>query len=302
MHLKDIPRLILGFLLVVMFMGFQTLVFVDAVALNPMSYYSYLEDPAYFSRLKGAVDTGMGDIARYTNIPEEALLTGYTDSELSDFSKSAVRQFLEYLGGKTDTLTISFDDKILKSNVENAVRSYAGGAGISYNATLSAQVEDITKIAVDAVNSYSMIIDPNLLMQTGIPQKLAEILSYLRMTEVGLAVGALLFVLCLWLTNRKHPMRVLWWSGAALFVSSLTLILPAAVLRITNLASKFGTKETYIKWIAQTICNSFFDKWMMIQFVFLVVGVLMMIYYVFWRKRKKQRVKAHFNQNEKNLI
>ena len=266
MHLKDIPRLILGFLLVVMFMGFQTLVFVDAVALNPMSYYSYLEDPAYFSRLKGAVDTGMGDIARYTNIPEEALLTGYTDSELSDFSKSAVRQFLEYLRGKTDTLTISFDDKILKSNVENAVRSYAGGAGISYNATLSAQVEDITKIAV------------------------------------GLAVGALLFVLCLWLTNRKHPMRVLWWSGAALFVSSLTLILPAAVLRITNLASKFGTKETYIKWIAQTICNSFFDKWMMIQFVFLVVGVLMMIYYVFWRKRKKQRVKAHFNQNEKNLI
>ena len=116
---KDILRIIIAFFLGMVLIAFQSVLFLDAILLNPISYYEYVNTPAYYDKLKEQIDFGLEEVARYTNIPGEVLTSAVTDTEIKDYSQTAVKEMIAYLRGDRLDYTLKYDTTKLKASIES---------------------------------------------------------------------------------------------------------------------------------------------------------------------------------------
>ncbi|MDO9493739.1 hypothetical protein [Acetobacterium sp.] len=283
---KDILRILLAFLLGMVLIAFQTILFLDAILLNPISYYEYANTPAYYDKLKEQIDFGLEEVARYTNIPGEVLTGAVTDLEIKDYTQTAVKEMIAYLRGNSQDYSLKYDTTKLKTNIESYAKDYAAQKNQPYNETLTAEVERISSLSGTRIENYTMIIDPALLKQVGADKKIQQVLSKIRLAELGLIVAALVLVLLLWLTNKNHRMRTLWWSGSALLVSSIVLLIPGIVVAFMNVAGRVGLKDSYVTWVLERTIDSMLTKWNLMQALFLIIGILLMVGYLLYRRKQ----------------
>ncbi|MDK2942806.1 MAG: hypothetical protein PWP56_2319 [Acetobacterium sp.] len=280
---KDILRILIAFLLSLVLILFQTIIFFDVILLNPISYYEYVNTPAYYDKLKEQIDFGLEEVGRYTNIPGDILTTSVTDSEIKEYTQSAIKEMVAYLRGDIQNYTLEYDTAKLKAKVESYVKGYATQNNLTYDESMAAEVEKITAMAGSRIETYTMIVDPTLLQQFGVDKKIQKVLSKIHLAEAALVLTMLLLVFLLWLTNKHHRMRTLWWAGSSLLVSSLVLLIPGIVITFMDVAGRLGLTDNYVTWVLERSINSMLIKWSLMQILFLVVGVLVMAGYVLYR-------------------
>lgn len=288
---KDILRIIIAFFLGMVLIAFQSVLFLDAILLNPISYYEYVNTPAYYDKLKEQIDFGLEEVARYTNIPGEVLTSAVTDTEIKDYSQTAVKEMIAYLRGDRLDYTLKYDTTKLKASIESYAKDFATQKNQPYNETLVAEVERISSMAGTRIETYTMIIDPALLKQVGVDKKIQLVLSKIRMAELALIVAAMVLILLLWLTNKHHRMRTLWWTGSSLMVSSVVLLIPGLVINFMNVAGRVGLKDSYITWVLERSINAMLMKWNLMQTLFLVIGILLMVIYLLYRRKQIKKSK-----------
>ena len=288
---KDILRIIIAFFLGMVLIAFQSVLFLDAILLNPISYYEYVNTPAYYDKLKEQIDFGLEEVARYTNIPGEVLTSAVTDTEIKDYSQTAVKEMIAYLRGDRQDYTLKYDTTKLKANIESYAKDFATQKNQPYNETLVAEVERISSMAGTRIETYTMIIDPALLKQVGVDKKIQLVLSKIRMAELALIVAAMVLILLLWLTNKHHRMRTLWWAGSSLMVSSVVLLIPGLVINFMNVAGRVGLKDSYVTWVLERSINAMLMKWNLMQTLFLVIGILLMVIYLLYRRKQIKKSK-----------
>lgn len=290
---KDVLRIIIAFLLGLVLIALQSILFLDAILLNPISYYEYINTPAYYDKLKEQIDFGLEEVARYTNIPGDVLTNSVTDVEIKEYTQTAIKEMIAFLRGEQPDYSLKYDTTTLRANVEAYVKNYAAQKNQAYDASMTKEVDQIVSLSGERIETYAMIIDPSLLKQVGMDKKIQKVLSKIRLAEIGLALTAAAGVLLLWLTNKHHRMRTLWWSGSALLVSSLVLLIPGIVIKFMNVAGRVGLKESYITWVLERSINTMLMKWILMQLLFLVLGVLLMSAYVWYRRQQRKK-----SQNE----
>lgn len=288
---KDILRIIIAFFLGMVLIAFQSVLFLDAILLNPISYYEYVNTPAYYDKLKEQIDFGLEEVARYTNIPGEVLTSAVTDTEIKDYSQTAVKEMIAYLRGDRLDYTLKYDTTKLKASIESYAKDFATQKNQPYNETLVAEVERISSMAGTRIETYTMIIDPALLKQVGVDKKIQLVLSKIRMAELALIVAAMVLILLLWLTNKHHRMRTLWWAGSSLMVSSVVLLIPGLVINFMNVAGRVGLKDSYVTWVLERSINAMLMKWNLMQTLFLVIGILLMVIYLLYRRKQIKKSK-----------
>lgn len=81
-------------------------------------------------------------------------------------------------------------------------------------------------------------------------------------------------------------MRTLWWSGSALLVSSIVLLIPGIVIKFMNVAGRVGLTDNYVTWVLERSINTMLMKWNLMQGLFLIIGVLLMLGYVLYRRKQ----------------
>lgn len=295
-ELKDILRIMLSFLLGIALIFFQAILFLDAILLNPISYFEYANTPAYYDKLREQIDFGLEEVGRYTNIPGEVLTQSVTDAEIKQYTQTAISEMIAFLRGDVQDYTLKFDKTKLKADLEVYVKDYASQKNLPYDEALAKEVEVIAIMSGERIETYTMIIDPALLKQVGVDKKIQSVFSKIRLAEAGLGLLILLLVFLLWLTNKHHRMRTLWWTGSSLMVSSIVLLIPGMVIKFMNVAGRIGLTDNYITWVLERSINSLLTKWNLMQSLFLVIGVLLMLSYVLYRRKKKNNSK---NKNRK---
>lgn len=283
---KDILRIAIAFLLGIVLIFFQAVLFLDAILLNPISYYDYVNTTVYYDKLKEQIDFGLEEVGRYTNIPGDVLTSSVTDVEIKEYTQTAIKDMIAFLRGDLQDYTLKYDTTKLKANVETYVKNYAAQKNQAYDETLTSEVERIVTLSGDRVETYAMIIDPSLLQQVGADKKIQKVFSQIRLAEIGLAAAIMLLVFLLWLTNKRHRMRTLWWAGSALLVSSIVLLIPGIVVKFMNVAGRVGLTDSYVTWVLERSINSMLMKWNLLQLLFLVIGVLLMAGYVLYRRKQ----------------
>lgn len=288
---KDILRIFIAFLLGMVLIAFQTVLFLDVILLNPISYYEYVNTPAYYDKLKEQIDFGLEEVGRYTNIPGEVLTSAVTDTEIKDYTQTAVKEMIAYLRGDRLDYTLKYDTTKLKANIESYAKDFAAQKNQPYNETLVAEVERISSMAGTRIETYTMIIDPTLLKQVGVDKKIQLVLSKIRMAELALIVAAMVLIFLLWLTNKHHRMRTLWWTGSSLMVSSVVLLIPGIVINFMNVAGRVGLKDSYVTWVLERSINAMLMKWNLMQTLFLVIGILLMVIYLLYRRKQIKKSK-----------
>ena len=288
---KDVLRILIAFFLGMVLIAFQTVLFLDVILLNPISYYEYVNTPAYYDKLKEQIDFGLEEVGRYTNIPGEVLTSAVTDTEIKDYSQTAVKEMIAYLRGDRLDYTLKYDTTKLKANIESYAKDFAAQKNQPYNETLVAEVERISSMAGTRIETYTMIIDPTLLKQVGVDKKIQLVLSKIRMAELALIVAAMVLIFLLWLTNKHHRMRTLWWTGSSLMVSSVVLLIPGIVINFMNVAGRVGLKDSYVTWVLERSINAMLLKWNLMQTLFLVIGILLMVIYLLYRRKQIKKSK-----------
>jgi len=288
---KDVLRILIAFFLGMVLIAFQTVLFLDMILLNPISYYEYVNTPAYYDKLKEQIDFGLEEVGRYTNIPGEVLTSAVTDTEIKDYSQTAVKEMIAYLRGDRLDYTLKYDTTKLKANIESYAKDFAAQKNQPYNETLVAEVERISSMAGTRIETYTMIIDPTLLKQVGVDKKIQLVLSKIRMAELALIVAAMVLIFLLWLTNKHHRMRTLWWTGSSLMVSSVVLLIPGLVINFMNVAGRVGLKDSYVTWVLERSINAMLLKWNLMQTLFLVIGILLMVIYLLYRRKQIKKSK-----------
>ncbi|HAZ05411.1 MAG TPA: hypothetical protein DCY58_02660, partial [Acetobacterium sp.] len=132
---------------------------------------------------------------------------------------------------------------------------------------------------------------PTLLKQVGVDKKIQLVLSKIRMAELALIVAAMVLIFLLWLTNKHHRMRTLWWTGSSLMVSSVVLLIPGIVINFMNVAGRVGLKDSYVTWVLERSINAMLMKWNLMQTLFLVIGILLMVIYLLYRRKQIKKSK-----------
>ena len=244
---KDILRIIIAFFLGMVLIAFQTVLFLDVILLNPISYYEYVNTPAYYDKLKEQIDFGLEEVARYTNIPGEVLTSAVTDTEIKDYSQTAVKEMIAYLRGDRLDYTLKYDTTKLKASIESYAKDFATQKNQPYNETLVAEVERISSMAGTRIETYTMIIDPALLKQVGVDKKM--------------------------------------------MVSSVVLLIPGLVINFMNVAGRVGLKDSYVTWVLERSINAMLMKWNLMQTLFLVIGILLMVIYLLYRRKQIKKSK-----------
>ncbi|MDO4289559.1 MAG: hypothetical protein Q4C55_10265 [Eubacterium sp.] len=277
--------------MLVCLLAFSCLLFVDVTVLNVRSYTSQLDNEETFNLLKTSVDEGMRQLAQYTNVPETALTSAYTDDEIRDFAAESYENMVRYLKGESNTLEISYPSDSLYAGVSAAVQEYAASSGVAYDVALESQVQSITDMAVTAINSYVMVVDPNLLNQTGVLAKARGVFEMIPTGLQYLGLGVVILILLLWLINRRHRMRTFWWTGSAFAACGMTLLIPGLIMKFSGLASQFGSRDLYAFRFIQDLVENFLTRFCLFGVIDLLLGILLMATYVLWRRRKLAQVR-----------
>lgn len=283
---KDLLKILISFLLILVLIALQAILFLDAILLNPISYYEYINTPAYYDKLKEQIDFGLEEVGRFTNIPGELLTGAVTDGEIKDYTQTAIKEMIAYLRGDRQDYSLKYDTSAIKAKLETHVKDYAAKNNRPYDEQLAAETQKISNMAGSRIESYAMVIDPALLKQFGADKKIQRVLSKIRIAEAGLVLAMLLLVFLLWLTNKNHRMRTLWWSGSALLVSSIVLLIPGIVIKFMNVAGRVGLTDNYVTWVLERSINTMLMKWNLMQGLFLIIGVLLMLGYVLYRRKQ----------------
>lgn len=283
---KDILRFFFSFILIIVLVFFQSLVFVDSVLLNPNSYFDYINTPSYYEKLREQIDFGLEEVGRFSNVPGEVLTSSLSDSEIKEYTQTATREMLQFLRGEIKDYTLKFDTEKLKNNLETYVKDYANQRNQPYSEELQKEVEAITKMAGDRIETYTMVVDPTLLKELNLDKKVQSVLSKVTLAMIGSGILILLLSFFLWSTNRNHRMRTLWWVGSSIGVSSIVLLIPGITVSLMNIAGRIGLTENYLTWVLEKSINDLILKWNLIQLGFLVIGILLMLSYFLYRKIK----------------
>ncbi|KNZ42887.1 hypothetical protein [Acetobacterium bakii] len=284
--IKDVFRIIISFFLGIVLIFFQAVLFLDFILLNPISYYEYVNIPAYYEKLRDQIDFGLEEVGRFTNLPGDVITASVKDVEIKDFTQTAVSEMIAFLRGDINDYTLRYDTTAIKNNLESYTQNYAAQRNQPYTQELAKQVDEIAKMSGERIETYTMIIDPALLKQVGMDKKIQSVFSKMRFMEMTLAGLMLLLVFILWLMNKHHRMRTLWWTGSSLMVSSIVLLIPGITIELMNISERIGLTDNYITWVLERSIDSTIIKWNLMQLIFLAFGVLLMISYFMYRRRK----------------
>ncbi|MBK5245305.1 MAG: hypothetical protein JJE18_09915 [Eubacteriaceae bacterium] len=290
---KDILRILISFLLGIVLIFFQTVLFVDLVLLNPVSYLEYANTPAYYDKLRVQIDFGLEEVGRFTNLPGDLITQSVSDVEIKDYTQTAISEMIGFLRGDIKDYTLKFDTSTINKNLEGYVKDYVVQRNLPYTEEQAAQVQKISKMSGERIETYSMIIDPGLLKQVGVDKALQNVLSKIHLAEFFLGGLILLMVFLLWLTNKHHRMRTLWWTGSSLLVSSIVLLIPGITVMFMNVAGRIGLKDNYVTWVLERTINSSITKWNFTQLSFLALGILLMAGYLSYRHKQKKSSKRY---------
>lgn len=290
-YVKDIFRIIVALILVFALIAFQTALFIDRVIFNANTYSQYLNQPTYFTMLTDQIDTSLTQMATLYNIPASTLTEPLDDESIRSYGQKAMEDYIAYLRGDVGQFSTAYDTTALNESVEGYVRNYAAKTGTDYQTVYADTVKSIVSQAQDTVQGLVLVVDPQLVMSTGIGSKIAKMVSRLPTIEIlsFIAIVALVFVL--WLLNKHHRMRTIWWSGSSLLVSSIMMLIPGIYLQVTNVASGFGLQSESVQWITQRCISSMITRWNAMEAILLIIAILLMVFYVLNRRRRKEAEK-----------
>ncbi|MDO4289503.1 MAG: hypothetical protein Q4C55_09985 [Eubacterium sp.] len=288
-----------SFLLLICLLALSGLLFAEMTVLNVRSYTSQLDRPETFGFLKTTVDAGMGQLAQYTNVPESALTSGYSEAELKAFASKSYETLVTYLKGESNVLEISYPSEGIYASVSKTVQDYAANSGVAYDVALEDQVQSITDMTVTAIDSYVMVMDPELLNQTGVLARVRSVFERIPSVLQCLGLVFVILMLLLWLINKRHRMRTFWWSGSALAACGMTLLIPGLIMKISGLAEQFGSRELYAFKFIQDLAEDFLTRWCLLGLVELSLGALMLVTYALWRRRQIVQAQAERAHREK---
>lgn len=298
--LKDVLRIGISFLLGIILIFFQAILFLDFIILNPVSYFENANTPAYYDQLREQIDFGLEEVGRFTNIPGELMTAAVTDVEIKDYTQTAISEMIGYLRGDLKDYNLKFNTSNIAKNIENYVKNDMTQRNLDYSQDQADQVQEIANMSGKRIETYTMIIDPALLKQVGADKALQELFSKIHLAESLLGGLILLMVFLLWLVNKHHRMRTLWWTGSSLMVSSIVLLIPGITVMLMNVSGRIGLKDNYITWVLERTINGLLTKWNLTQLIFLAIGMLLMAGYLLYRNHQKKASKNRRKTENRN--
>ncbi len=181
-----------------------------------------------------------------TGIPLAVYEKTITEENCDAIIRASVRGGFEYLNGRSADYAAKPDFSVLETDMRAFLTAYADKNGIEKDASFELAVKDSLNAAKEQILDACDVFRFRMLADAHALQKARSILKWSGFLAIGAALITLLIVLFLFMSNHAEGRHGFYWTGIALLIASVLLMVPSVWLTKTRWFDRFSVKTDQV--------------------------------------------------------
>lgn len=197
------------------------------------------------AKVHSALETDFRQQESTSGIPASLYAPYISAEQLEPVIRDSVANGFAYLRGDTASLGVSPDFSALETDIRRFFSDYAAEKNIEKNETYESAVKSTIDNAESKILSACDVFRFATLNETGMIGQVRPYLPWAGAGAIGLIAAAALLILILFAVNHSEPEHGLYFTGIALAISSVLLMIPAVWLEKTRWFDRFAVKTDH---------------------------------------------------------
>ena len=201
-----------------------------------------VQTQALASRVQSELETDFRQQESTTGIPA-SLYTAHISSEaLEPIIRDSITNGFAYLRGETASPSASPDFSALEADICGFISDYAEAQDIPKDDAYDAAVKKTIMTAETKILTACDVFRFESLDDAGVIGQIKPYLPWAGAGALGLIAAAAVLVLILFWVNHRAAEHGFYWTGTALLIASVLLMIPAVWLEQTRWFDRFSVK------------------------------------------------------------
>lgn len=276
---KYFANIVITILLVFSLLAAESTLFVRLYASNADTCLSVMEEQDLSDRIYTSLEARFTEQVSTSGIPAQVYMDALTREQLDTGVRASVTSAYAYLHGTSDSYAFEMDLSALEASIRQFFSDYADQIQYpkdeTYEKKVNAAVDSAKKQVLQTVDVFRF----STLESAGLLSKIRRVMPWLNpAVAASIAMVCVLLGLLAWI-NRKHPLRILYWSGCSLTVASCIALIPLIYVKATDYFAAFTIKTTQIYAAVTGMLNRMTDACLLLEGIMLGCGILCLAAY-----------------------
>ncbi len=211
-------------------------------ALNTETPLAIVRSQSLAERVHVSLETTMRQQESTTGIPASLYADAIKSEKLEPIIRDAISSGFAYLRGDAASYAPSADFSELEQSIRDFFSEYAEKNKVDkddkYNEAIRITINSAEQTILSACDVYRF----GSLNDAGLIRQLRNYLPWAGAAAVALLAAVLLFVLLLFFVNIHETEMGLYWTGSALLIASLLVLIPTFWIQHTRWFDRFSVK------------------------------------------------------------
>lgn len=283
--LTSIGSFILSLLLIFSIVVFGISKFMGDVMLNEKFYKEAVDSGSYYELLKDEIHRGFDHYSMVTSIPKETFVDSIEDGDLRYLTEESIDSAAGYIKGESDYKEVHLREDIFTDELEDFLQGYAKENEVEIDQKLKNQITAVKKEAANMVESHGVLLKLDSVIKYSQFQKFKEALHTLYSNEMNIMILIIVSAAAMIFINRNKKFDSLLWIGGSLTASSLIILVPAIMGKVSRIAYKVGFANEYLKDGIRSIVLGYISYFLWFGSIMMVVGVITLGLYDHFNKK-----------------
>lgn len=277
-----LPNLILSLLLTFIFLALLLLIMAETIVFNPTVFTESMHKISIEDTAFDEMQTYFEQQYAYTGVDPQTLKKSVEKQDVSAATYAYVEDTFNYIQGKNaeiPSFKISFD--LLEKNVSDDYTKWAEEEGVEYTQELENIKQKTIENTEQAITSdLDVMLLSHINKPDGISTKLRLLLSAARKIRLALAGTAIILLGIMAAINRKHISGLLYWCGTFLFASSMLILVPCVILKVTKYYDGLAIHNDTVYNALSRSMYGITDNIIKFSVISLIVAILIILLFV----------------------
>ena len=266
-------------LLIFLIVGAMTAGVFRYYALKTDTPLSIVRSQTLAERVHISLETTMRQQESTTGIPASLYADAIKAEKLEPIISDTISSGFAYLRGDAASYSVNADFSELEQSIRDFFSEYAETNHVNkddnYNEAVRSTINSVEQTILSACDVYRF----GSLNDAGVIKQLRNYLPWAGVAAVALIAAVLLFVLLVFFANMHEAEMGLYWTGTALLIASLLVLIPTFWVQHTRWFDRFSVKtdQTFAAVTGYLYANTH----MLIVTALCGIGIAVLCYVIF---------------------
>jgi len=279
----------LTILLIFSFLVTGLLVLLRCKGMEPDTSLQIAQDKHLAQTVHDNLERYFRDQENTTGIPLSVYENAISVENCDRMIRDSLQNGFSYLNGRTAKIGNEPDFSALEQDMRAFFEDYADRHKIEKDAGYELAVKNSLNAAKQQIISRCDVLRFRTLDDAGVMKKAQRILKWAGFLAVGAGLISLLLILFLFMTNHAHGRYGFYWTGCALLIASVLLLIPSWWLSHTRWFDRFAVKADQIYTAVTGYLYSMTGAAMIASLCGIAAAVLLLAVFVLLHLRSRKK-------------